>query len=291
MPPTEPASTRIDFTALPKLLTFTVDVEDHRPPGGGTGSFTRATAIILDFLDEYDARGTFFIVGEAAARAPGLVREIAHRGHEIGSHAHEHAPLPVRPPPGFRRALGDSRRLLEDIAGMAVPGFRAPHFSLTRHSAWALDAIREAGFGYSSSVLPGPAPGFSWRGVPRGPFLWCDHDLLELPCPTGTVGPLHLPCLGGLYLRLLPPWRMNGLLRRLRTDIIWTYCHPYDFDLEESLGWVRAGGPLASFVLWWRRPELIRRLRAILAGRRSVPFASRLPALRAVATPYRLTQP
>lgn len=271
------------FAALPAQLTFTVDVEDH-DAAAGPGRHVAATRGILDLLDRHGAKGTFFVVGRTAGRAPALVREIARRGHEVASHGHRHVPLTREDDPdAFRRETTRARLVLEDLAGTPVLGFRAAVFSLTSRTLWAVDALREAGFAYSSSVLPARSLAYGLPGAPDGPFRW-PNGLLELPCPVGRAGPLAMPCLGGMYLRFLPPWRLRQLARSIPPEAaVWTYCHPYDVDLDEP--WL-ARVPLAGPFTRRNRGVAARRLAALMAGRTSVPFRDLLPALAARAIPF-----
>ena len=283
-----------DFAALPRLLTFTVDVEDHLGRDGpGPARFAAMTRRLLDFLDERGARGTFFVVGDAAAREPALVREISRRGHEVASHGHRHVPLTREDPARFRRGIRDARRALEDLAGEAVQGFRAPVFSLTAAtSGWVVEALGEAGFAYSSSVLPARSVAYGLPGAPERPFLWPD-GLLEVPCPLGRAGPLALPFLGGMYLRYLPPWRLRRLAGTLRPEnpAVWTYCHPYDLDTEEPFGRAAGRGLVASLFLWCNRGVTAERLRLLMDGRVSVPFRDRLGEFRAGAPVFATPSP
>lgn len=276
-----------DFAALPRVLTFTVDVEDHRRDG--QARFPAMTRRLLDFLDERDAAGTFFVVGEAARREPGLVREIARRGHEVASHGHRHVPLDRDEPGRFRREIAVARAELEDMAGQAVLGFRAPVFSLTAATAgWAVGALAEAGYAYSSSVLPARGFAYGLPGAPRRPFVWGGQGgMLEIPCPVGRVGPLTLPFLGGMYLRYLPPWRLRRLAGSLGpAPGVWAYSHPYDIDTEEPFARAQGRGLLASLFLWCNRGVTAGRLRAVMEGRSSVPFRDRLGELRAGAPTF-----
>lgn len=260
-----------DFSPLPERITFTVDVEEHSPVVGGSPRYLAMTRRILAFLAERQAVGTFFVVGDVAERTPELVREIAGQGHEIASHAHRHHPLPSHRDGSYARVLAGSRKLLEDLAGRPVLGFRAPQFSLVPTSAWALDALLDAGFTYSSSIVPAKGIGYSWPGAPAEPFLW-ENGLLELPCPVGRVALFRLPFLGGMYLRYLPPWRLRQASRSRSTDVVWTYCHPYDFDTEEPFRCLPGRSVAASFFLWWNRGRTLHRLDTLLRGRRTVAF-------------------
>ena len=275
---------RPDFGSLPTRYTFTVDVEDHLPEALGSRRFEAMTMRLLDLLDEHGGSGTFFIVGEIVERAPGLVHTIATRGHEVASHGHRHVPLDRLSAVDLGTALATTKRRLEDAVGQAVLGFRAPRFSLRAATGWAVEQVERAGFTYSSSVLPARLPGVGLAHAPAGPFRWHNSSLLEIPCPVGTAGPFRAPCLGGLYLRYLPRWRLRQLLRTLPTEAVWTYCHPYDIDLEEPFRRLRECGTLVSFLLWWQRSRFVARLAELMAGRSSISFRHRLPELERLAS-------
>ena len=269
------------FAALPHRLTFTADIEPS-PTDPGRTRHLAATAALLDLLDESGARGTFFILGEVADSTPWLVRDIAARGHEVASHNQSHRELARLGPARLREEAHRARATLQDLSGQPVPGFRAPYFSLTARTEWAAEALLEAGHRYSSSVLP--ARGFlcNHPTAPRHPFAW-PCGLLELPAPVARLGPLRLPALGGMYLRYLPGFDLRRMLRQLEGPLAWTYCHPYDIDTAEPFHRAAEIGPLGSFFLWANRAPTARRLRAMLAGRASIPLAERLEEARALA--------
>ena len=277
---TERAARRL--AALPGLFTFTVDVEEH----AGGGRAAAQTARLLDLLDAAGARGTFFVLDAVAAGDPALVRAIASRGHEVASHGHDHRRLADQAPAGFRAGMAAARARLADVTGRAPAGYRAPYFSLTPAAHWVPEELAALGFAYSSSVLPAWNPMAGWPGAPRRPFLW-PSGLLELPVPVARFGPLRLPFLGGMYLRWLPPWRLRQFAGRWAAEepggALWSYCHPYDLDLEEGLVRRADAGALGSVMLWLNRGPTLPRLTGLLRGRRSESFAERLPALRADA--------
>lgn len=268
-----------DFACLPELFTFTVDVEPHREGEDGLERCRRATHAILDFLEHKGPaqQGTFFVLGSLARNAPDIVRGIAARGHEIASHAVHHLPMERQDRQSFRQEIEDSRHFLEDLSGSPVQGFRAPFFSLTSKAGWAIPELLRAGFTYSSSIVPGRSVVRSWPGAPVDPFLW-PEGLLELPCPIGRLGrlPMGLPCLGGINLRYLPAYRLRRMIKTIRSRAIWTYCHPYEFDLDEPYGRAPGVGPLASYLLWANRRTLISRLMHFMQGRHSRAFAQRM---------------
>lgn len=265
-------------------VTFTVDVEDPRREDGPAPRYAVMTRRLLDFLEERRIAGSFFIDGAVAQRLPSLAREIASRGHEVGSHGYRHRALAEETPSGFAAGIAAAKARLEDTLGAPVLGFRAPVFSLTPRTRWAPSVLAEAGFAYSSSVVPGRALAGGYPGAPRRPFFW-PCGLLEIPCPVGTVGPFSVPFQGGMYLRYLPPWRYRWLRAQLGKQVNWTYCHPYDIDVEEPLSRLPGHGWLSSLMLQANRRVTLRRWER-LAAHPAPPFAARLPMLRAIAVDF-----
>ena len=249
---------------MPGPITFTLDLEDHRESSEQPERFPEITRSILDFLELRSVRGTFFVVGDVADRHPDLVREVASHGHEIGLHGWTHTPLTELDPERLRAEATRGKALLEDLAGRPVQGFRAPMFSLVTSSRWAVAVLADVGFEYSSSVLPARSPLFGDADLPRTPFRW-PEGLLELPCPVLRAGPLGLPYLGGVYLRTLP-----GVIGRLARplagppEMLWIYCHPYDFDPDEPFWVVPEAGRLGSRLLWYNRRRTFARIDALL---------------------------
>lgn len=257
-----------------RLVTFTLDVEDHRPSDGAWPErFTRRTLEVLDLLDELGVRGSVYFVGELAEANPGLVREAAARGHEIGLHAWRHVQLTRLEPAVFAEETRRGKAVLEQLVGAEVTGFRAPTYSLVRSTVWAVDICTELGFRYSSSTLPGRNPLFGFPGLPTVPFRW-HTGLVEFPGPIVSGGPLPaLAFLGGTYLRLLPwPLVAMGLSRLADDAVAHTYCHPYDFDPEEPY-WVVGDVPRwMNRLLWARRRGMRRKVTRLLAGRGGPPL-------------------
>jgi polysaccharide deacetylase family protein (PEP-CTERM system associated) len=193
----------------------------------------------LDLLERNRCHATFFVLGWVAEREPELIRAIASRGHELACHSHLHRPLHTISPGEFRKDLEKSRRAIEDAAGIRVVGFRAPTFSITEKTLWALDILAEEGFEYDSSIFPirhdlygiPDAPRWTHRKTsPSGQVLW------EIPPATVRVGPLNLPFGGGGYLRLLPMtftrWAIKTTHKRERQPVI-VYFHPWELDPEQ----------------------------------------------------------
>jgi polysaccharide deacetylase family protein (PEP-CTERM system associated) len=260
-------------------VTFTLDLEDHRPDGSAEFRVPAVTRRVLAFLRDRRITGTFFVVGELAEQAPDLVREIASDGHEIALHAWRHVPLTELDPDQFRRETAKGMALLEDLSGAKVEGFRAPTFSLVPDSAWAPAVLTELGFRYSSSVLPARNPLFGWPGAPRAPFRW-PSGLLELPAPTAGLGPLRIPYIGGVYFRVVPWLVTRTLIRTVGTGPCpWLYCHPYDFDPAEPRWTVPDAGRWGSRLLWMNRTNEIAKVDRLLGSTAAPPLAARVARL------------
>ena len=217
-------------------VSFTFDLEDHRSGLDPARRYVDATYKVLDVLERVAVTGTFFIVGNVATANPALVRDIAARGHEIGFHGFDHTPLYLDERTNFARQTTASKRLLEDLTGAALVGYRAPIFSLNASTTWCTEELASLGFAYSSSVVPKRYPRYGFEGAPREPFRW-PSGVLELPVPLARIAGVTLPFLGGVYLRYLP---LALVLRRAASadhNGLWTYLHPYDCDPGE--GWAR----------------------------------------------------
>jgi len=262
--------------ALPKPITFTFDIEDHRPSGDAwPARYPELTRRVLDWMDAREITATVFVVGELALEHPDLIREVAARGHEIGLHNWQHIQLTVQQPEDFRAGVRRGKALLEDVTGTEVIGFRAPTGSLVPQTAWAIDVLLEEGYVYSSSVCPGRNPINCFPGAPEGPFTYT-NGLIEFPAPVTGVGPFKIPYLGGTYIRLLP-WSVHRGIRRIMPSVDGTvlYCHPYDFDTSEPFWWVADVGPLAP-LLWVGRKGLTAKLERLVADGTAPPLREQL---------------
>jgi peptidoglycan-N-acetylglucosamine deacetylase len=263
-------------------ITFTFDLEDHRPGPTWEARYPRFARKALDFLDERGIRATVFVVGRIAERSPDLVQEVAARGHEVGLHNYEHWALFSCPPDTFAREVGDARARLQDLTGQEVLGFRAPAGTLVPRSYWATEALAEAGFGYSASVLPAQTYGVGFPGAPPEPFRW-PSGLVEAPCPCLRYGPLGLPIMGGTFLRVLPlPLVQFGSRRLPDTLVPWVYAHPYDLDTLERFWLVPEVRWWGSILLWLNRGRILTKLDRVVQGRVGEPLGERLRALEAV---------
>jgi len=253
-------------------VTFSLDVEPHQPDPSADTSYPRVTRQVYEWLAERGIRGTIFVVGTTALANPELVTEAVALGHEVGLHSWDHTPLTELDPSRFLDETRRGKELLEDLAGEAIVGYRAPTFSLVRKTVWVTDLLTELGFTYSSSVLPARSPLHGFPGLPREPFTW-PRGLVELPCPIARLGPVAVPYMGGVYLRVLPwplvklTWRLNG-----GGPAPLTYCHPYDFDTEEEFWVVPGTGRLGSRLLWIGRGAMFDKLDRLFAAGAGPPL-------------------
>jgi polysaccharide deacetylase family protein (PEP-CTERM system associated) len=194
---------------------------------------------LLDELDRFDIKATFFVVGEIARDHPRLIRAIHRAGHEVASHSWAHRRLQTLTPATFRKDVRLSKDALEQVIGEAVLGYRAPTFSVVRETAWALDVLAEEGFAYDSSIYPVRHDRYGVPGAPRTPFLagGTRHALLEIPPATLRLLGLNIPTGGGGYFRLLPLFLMERTIRQVKRKcnppVTMLYFHPWEFDPDQ----------------------------------------------------------
>lgn len=232
------------------LNCFSVDVEEHFhaevfarccPPESWAGRALRAAPFverIAERLAETGNRATFFVLGWLAPHIAPLLRDLAAAGHEIACHGQNHQHLSRMTPATLRDDLRRARDTLAEITGVAPRGYRAPTFSVTRRTAWALDEIIAAGFTYDSSVFPVRHDRYGIPDAPWRPFeivapsgAW----VAELPPLTLALPGLRLPMGGGGYLRLLPGWALRSAVawRQRRREPAMVYIHPWELDPDQ----------------------------------------------------------
>jgi peptidoglycan-N-acetylglucosamine deacetylase len=249
---------------MPVTLTF--DLEDNRRSEAQEPRFVEMSHRFLEFVERSGASATVFVVGELARSHPELVRRVVAGGHELALHGMRHVALADVGRARLGAELREGRDLLEQVGQVEVRGFRAPMFSLTPSTRWAVEQIAQAGFAYSSSVLPARNPLHGWPDAPRAAFRW-DSGLTELPCPIGGVGSLQVPFLGGIYLRLVPALLIKRFLRALAPSVVpWSYVHPYDIDPDEPFFVMPHAGWLTSRIVHMRRAATLARLEDVIAA-------------------------
>lgn len=189
---------------------------------------------VLALFDDAGIKATFFTLGWIAERYPGVVRAIVDHGHELASHGYGHLRASDQGRAEFAHDVRRSKRLLEDIGGQEVVGYRAPSFSIGQANLWALDTLLEAGYRYSSSIYPIRHDHYGMPDAPRFAFYPTGPDgLLEVPITTARLMQRNLPAGGGGYFRLLPYALSRWLMERVnRVDAHSAvfYFHPWELD-------------------------------------------------------------
>lgn len=188
------------------------------------------TSALLEILDDVNIKATFFFVGRVARDIPALVKKVAQAGHEIACHNYLHIRIFSINKREFRTKLADTKKCLEDLSAKRVYGFRAPDFSITETSVWALDVLRELGFIYDSSIYPfGLHDVYGIKNAnPRIHML--PNSLIEFPLSTIELFGKRIPFGGGGYFRLFPLWLTNLFLSKLNNQghPAMFYIHPYE---------------------------------------------------------------
>lgn len=185
---------------------------------------------ILALLDDLSIRATFFFLGRIGRDIPGLVRETAQNGHEIACHSFKHLRIFGLKQGEFREAITYSKKTLEDASGKAVVGFRAPDFSITESSIWALDILKEEGFMYDSSIYPiGMHDVYGISGA-NHIIHTLPNGLVEFPLSSVQMFRRRFPFGGGGYFRLYPLILTEYLTSRVNElgHPCMLYIHPYE---------------------------------------------------------------
>jgi polysaccharide deacetylase family protein (PEP-CTERM system associated) len=230
------------------INALTVDVEDYYhvsalapyvPRSDWDGLLPRIGDNLERILDLLQSRGitaTFFILGWVAERHPEAIRRLAAAGHEIASHGYSHVRATEQTPAEFRQDVESTKKLLEDLGGVPVYGYRAPSFSIQADNLWALDILREVGHRYSSSIYPIRHDLYGLPGAPRFAFRHGTDGILELPMTTVRMLGQNWPAGGGGFFRLFPYSLSAWLLRRVNRhdgQPCIFYFHPWELDPEQ----------------------------------------------------------
>jgi polysaccharide deacetylase family protein (PEP-CTERM system associated) len=190
------------------------------------------TRKILDLLDEKGIRATFFCLGWIADHHKDLIRTIHSRGHEIACHGYSHQVIYNQNADEFKIDVSRAKATLEEITGKPVIGYRAPTYSITEKTLWALEILEELGFRYDSSIFPIYHDNYGIPDAPRFPYRIPGSRMVEFPISTIKLGPLNLPLSGGGYFRLIPYRLMRlGLEIMKRSDMPFIfYIHPWEIN-------------------------------------------------------------
>ncbi len=227
---------------------MTVDVEDYFHVHAFSGVIDRGnwdsypsrvvinTLRLLELFARYRVTATFFVLGWVAKKFPRLISDISSGGHEVGCHGFGHQVIYGGTPAEFRDDLRLAKAAVEDATGLVVRSYRAPSYSITSNTLWALDVLGEEGFVYDSSIFPVMHDNYGIPAAPRFPHIHTltgGHHLKEFPPSTIRLMGINLPVAGGGYLRLLPYKVTGWALRRineLECQPAMVYLHPWELD-------------------------------------------------------------
>ena len=208
----------------------------------------RNTRKIADLLSEHSTKATFFVLGWVAERHPGLVKDLAQQGHEIASHGYGHELVHTQTPAHFREDVRRSKQILEDLIGRPVMGYRAPSFSITSQTEWAISALIEEGYRYDSSIYNRFRSTQGSRVTRAGTYQLKTGagTIWEVSPSTMNACGFRLPVAGGGYFRLFPYATSKMFLKNLEKQgsQLVMYLHPWELDPEQP----RMDGPVLSKV-------------------------------------------
>jgi polysaccharide deacetylase family protein (PEP-CTERM system associated) len=196
---------------------------------------------ILEILGERGVRATFFILGWVAERCPKLVKRIDALGHEVGCHGYAHQAIFDGTYEDFEYDLRRAKAAIEGITGRALKSYRAPSFSITSKTLWALSVLVEQGFEYDSSIFPIRHDFYGIPDAPRFPYTRVvdrEHVIKEFPPSTLRFFGTNIPVAGGGYLRLLPyQWTAMAIrrLNEVEKQPAMIYLHPWEIDPEQPI--------------------------------------------------------
>jgi polysaccharide deacetylase family protein (PEP-CTERM system associated) len=284
---------------------MTVDVEDYFHVSVFDGLIPRNrwdelesrveanTERLLAVLADSGVTATFFVLGWVAQRFQALVARIASAGHEVASHGYGHRLIYDQTLGAFRDDVRRAKDLLESASGRAVEGYRAPSYSITPHTLWAIDVLIEEGYRYDASIFPIRHDRYGIPVSPRHPYVLArgSGSIVEAPASTVRYGPLNLPAAGGGYFRLLPyAWTRRGIARINRREgrpAIF-YLHPWEVDPDQPRLPAGIGGRFRHYHNLGKTEARLRRLLGdfrfgplgpMLAGVPSSAPAAAVPAL------------
>ena len=232
------------MSPAPTVNALTIDVEDYFQVSAFAPFIARSdwpqrecrvernVERILAMLAARGTHATFFTLGWIAERYPQLVREIVAQGHELASHGYGHERASDLSEGDFFADIDRAKKMLEDIGGVAVQGYRAPSFSIGTKNLWAFDTLARAGYRYSSSIYPIHHDHYGMPDAPRFAHQ-VRAGVLEIPVTTLRMGGRNFPSSGGGYFRLLPYAMSRWMLRRVNQrdgQPAIFYFHPWEID-------------------------------------------------------------
>lgn len=260
---------------------FSIDVEDWfhildvpatPPPSAWDGLPSRVEKnflYLLDLFGETDTKVTCFFLGWVAERFPHLVREACQRGHEIASHGYAHQLVYRTTREEFAADVTRSRKLLEDVAGCAVVGYRSPGFSVVEDTPWFFEVLIEAGYAYDSSVFPAPRGHGGMKSGRYAPYrIGGERGLTEFPISVTKFLGKPFCFFGGGYLRLFPLFMIERMTRKVLSEgrPVVFYIHPREIDALHPRLPMGLARRFKSYVNLSSSEPKLRRLASAFAG-------------------------
>jgi len=228
---------------------MTVDLEDYFCDldflewNNYESKIEKTTHVLLDLFKNHNVTATFFTLGYIAEKFPHLIKKIVNDGHEIASHSYSHLDIRQSTKEEFESDLLKSLKILEEISGQKILGFRAPYFSINQKTFWALDVIRKY-MKYDSSIFPiktplygiSKAPKIIYKPSKKNPLKNDESsNFFELPLATFRfLNIVNIPVAGGFHLRFLPYSLIKYGIKKINNEgnSAICYIHPRDLDPE-----------------------------------------------------------
>ncbi|MFN2458527.1 MAG: polysaccharide deacetylase family protein [Chitinophagaceae bacterium] len=240
------AATENQERAGMSVSTISIDWEDfgqlfcmyhHGIIGPPSKAIERQTNIILHILEERGVKATFFVLGMLAKFRGDLVRKIAAQGHEIGIHGQNHQAMFTLTPDQAYVDLSESLKLVQDITGQKIYGYRAPFFSINESNLYVLEMLADLGLEYDSSIFPMKLSRYGIAGFnPKNTLYKLPNGktIIELPLTIGNYFNKKVPIAGGGYMRAMPKFLVHKVFDDLNKSGVdsMMYMHPYEFDTE-----------------------------------------------------------
>jgi polysaccharide deacetylase family protein (PEP-CTERM system associated) len=278
------------FTSPTHCLTFDVeeyfqvnafDSPSRRQAWDASESRVEAnTEKVLTLLERHRVQATFFVLGWVAERHARLVERIAAAGHEIASHGYGHELITGLTPDAFREDVRKAKKILEDVIGAPVHGYRAPTFTIVPRTAWALEVLVQEGYTWDSSVVPVVHDVYGWAGASPFPYRIAtpSGSLAELPPSTIRVFRTRLAVGGGGYFRLYPYPLLRHWLRGIEAsgESLMFYLHPWELDPDQPR---MEGSRLSRFRHYQNLGRAERRLERLLDEFRFGSVRDAMPSL------------
>lgn len=229
---------------------------------------------LLKLLDEAKVKATFFVLGYIADQHPEIISEIAEAGHEVATHGYSHALIYQQTPEVFREELTRAVGTLHELTGQQVLGHRAPFFSITKQSLWALDILGDLGIRYDSSIFPVVNYRYGIPDASRWPYEIKSNGrtLTEFPLSTWQVWGRNVPIAGGAYFRIYPYAVTKRGLRAINRESrpFAFYLHPWEIDPDHPR--IRVPRRVAGLTHYFNLGATERRLRLLLRDFKFAPM-------------------